>query len=145
MLHSNIAHSIICTRLFRGKMHSDWFKGIEILQGRWQHGEKVQCCIAALHTQHNPQAGVPPLVCCILPGRTQNYLHKTFKIRDYFRNLILQHISNALWCEEGIQSVEKRFYKGLVWGQDSIKDAINVTTWRTTAFSRRSFSMNPLY
>jgi len=34
-------HSIICTRLFRGKTHSDWFNGIEILQGRWQHGEKV--------------------------------------------------------------------------------------------------------
>jgi hypothetical protein len=39
------AHSIICTvRLFRGKMHSDWFNGIEILQGRWQHGEKVWYC-----------------------------------------------------------------------------------------------------
>jgi len=25
-------------------MHSDWFKGIEILQGRWQHGEKVGYC-----------------------------------------------------------------------------------------------------
>jgi len=22
-------------------MHSDWFNGIEILQGRWQHEEKV--------------------------------------------------------------------------------------------------------
>jgi hypothetical protein len=22
-------------------MHSDWFNGIEILQGRWQHAEKV--------------------------------------------------------------------------------------------------------
>jgi len=22
-------------------MHSEWFNGIEILQGRWQHGEKV--------------------------------------------------------------------------------------------------------
>jgi hypothetical protein len=22
-------------------MHSDWFNGTEILQGRWQHGEKV--------------------------------------------------------------------------------------------------------
>jgi hypothetical protein len=21
-------------------MHSDWFNGIQILQGRWQHGEK---------------------------------------------------------------------------------------------------------
>jgi hypothetical protein len=38
----SIAHSIICTRLFRGKMHSDWFNKIEILQGRWQHGEKVR-------------------------------------------------------------------------------------------------------
>jgi hypothetical protein len=36
-----IAHGIICTvRLFGGKMHSDWFNGIEILQGRWQNGEK---------------------------------------------------------------------------------------------------------
>jgi len=25
-------------------MHSDWFNGIEILQGRWQHGEKVGNC-----------------------------------------------------------------------------------------------------
>ena len=40
----SIAHSIIFTRLFRGKMHSDWFKGIEILEGRWQHGEKVGYC-----------------------------------------------------------------------------------------------------
>jgi hypothetical protein len=22
-------------------MHSDWFNGTEILQGRWQHGEKM--------------------------------------------------------------------------------------------------------
>ena len=44
MLLCSIAHSIICTRLFRGKMHSDWFIGIEILQGRWQHAEKVGYC-----------------------------------------------------------------------------------------------------
>jgi len=25
-------------------MHSDWFNGIEILEGRWQHGEKVGYC-----------------------------------------------------------------------------------------------------
>jgi hypothetical protein len=25
-------------------MHSDWFNGMEILQGRWQHGEKVEYC-----------------------------------------------------------------------------------------------------
>jgi len=41
---SSIAHSIICTWLFHGKMHSDWFNGIAILQGRWQHGEKVGYC-----------------------------------------------------------------------------------------------------
>jgi len=29
----SIAHSISCTRLFRGKMHSDCFNGTEILQG----------------------------------------------------------------------------------------------------------------
>jgi hypothetical protein len=44
MLHSSVTHSIICTWLFRGKMHSDWFNGIEILQGRWQHGEKGGYC-----------------------------------------------------------------------------------------------------
>jgi hypothetical protein len=35
-----------CTQyhLFRGKMHSDWFNGIELLQGRWQHGEKAGYC-----------------------------------------------------------------------------------------------------
>jgi len=22
-------------------MHSDWFHGVEILQGRWQHGEEM--------------------------------------------------------------------------------------------------------
>jgi hypothetical protein len=25
-------------------MHSDWFNGIEIPQGRWQHGEKAGYC-----------------------------------------------------------------------------------------------------
>jgi hypothetical protein len=25
-------------------MHSDWFNGIDTLQGRWQHGEKVGHC-----------------------------------------------------------------------------------------------------
>ena len=44
MLLCSIAHSITCTWLFRGKMHSYWFNGIEILQGRWQHGEKVGYC-----------------------------------------------------------------------------------------------------
>ena len=43
----SIAHSIICTRLFLGKMHSDWFNGIEILQVRWQHGENWDTIIPA--------------------------------------------------------------------------------------------------
>jgi hypothetical protein len=25
-------------------MHSDWFNGTDLLQGRWQHGEKVGYC-----------------------------------------------------------------------------------------------------
>jgi hypothetical protein len=25
-------------------MHSDWFNGIDILQGKWQHEEKVGYC-----------------------------------------------------------------------------------------------------
>jgi hypothetical protein len=33
-----------CTNVTDGKMHSDEFNGIEILQGRWQHGEKVEYC-----------------------------------------------------------------------------------------------------
>jgi len=32
-----------------GKMHSDWFNGIEILQGRQQHGEKVGYCYPSKH------------------------------------------------------------------------------------------------
>ena len=40
----SIAHCIICTLLFRGKMHSDWFNGIAILQGRWQHEKRVGYC-----------------------------------------------------------------------------------------------------
>jgi len=35
---------ITCTRLFRGKMHSYWFNGVGILQGRWRHGDKVGYC-----------------------------------------------------------------------------------------------------
>jgi hypothetical protein len=25
-------------------MHSEWFNGIDMIQGRWQHGEKVGYC-----------------------------------------------------------------------------------------------------
>jgi hypothetical protein len=28
-------------------MHSDWFNGIEILQGRWQREEKVGYCYSS--------------------------------------------------------------------------------------------------
>jgi hypothetical protein len=34
-------------RLFRGKVHSDWFNGIETPQGRWQHAEKVGYCYSS--------------------------------------------------------------------------------------------------
>jgi hypothetical protein len=28
-------------------MHSDWFNGIDILQGRWKHGEKLGYCYSS--------------------------------------------------------------------------------------------------
>jgi hypothetical protein len=37
-------HTVSLVRLFRGKIHSEWFDGIDILQGRWQHGEKFGYC-----------------------------------------------------------------------------------------------------
>ena len=37
----SIAHSNICRRLFRGKIHFDWFHGLQSVQGSWQHGEEV--------------------------------------------------------------------------------------------------------
>jgi hypothetical protein len=37
----SIAHSNVSTRLFRGKMLSDLFHRVEIVQGRWQHGEEM--------------------------------------------------------------------------------------------------------
>jgi len=50
-------------------MHSDWFNGIEILQGRWQHGEKVGYCYPS---------GLERALCkccfteiCILNGSTE--------------------------------------------------------------------------
>ena len=40
MLHAEL-HTV---SFVHGKMHSDWFNGIEILQGIWKHGEKVGYC-----------------------------------------------------------------------------------------------------
>jgi len=44
MLHAALHTVSFVPWLFHGKMHSDWFNGMEILQGRWQHGEKVGYC-----------------------------------------------------------------------------------------------------
>jgi len=40
MLHAAL-HTV---SFVHGKMHSDWFNRIVMLQGRWQHGEKVGYC-----------------------------------------------------------------------------------------------------
>ena len=40
MLHAAL-HTV---SFVHGKIYSDWFNGIVILQGRWQHGEKVGYC-----------------------------------------------------------------------------------------------------
>ena len=45
MILCAMQHAALHTVSFvQGEMHSDWFNGIEILQGRWQHGEKVGYC-----------------------------------------------------------------------------------------------------
>jgi len=45
MILCAMLHAALHTVSFvHGKMHSDWFNGIEILQGRWQHGKKVGYC-----------------------------------------------------------------------------------------------------
>ena len=45
MILCAMLHAALHTVLFvHGKMHSDWLNGIDILQGRWQHGEKVGYC-----------------------------------------------------------------------------------------------------
>jgi len=45
MILCAMLHAALHTVSFvHGKMHSDWFNGIEILQGTWQHGEKVEYC-----------------------------------------------------------------------------------------------------
>jgi hypothetical protein len=37
--------AVLHTVLFvLGEMHSDWFNGIEVLQSRWQHGEREGYC-----------------------------------------------------------------------------------------------------
>jgi len=43
MILCAMLHAALHTVLFvHGKMHYDWFNGIEILQGRWQYDEKVE-------------------------------------------------------------------------------------------------------
>jgi hypothetical protein len=45
MILCAMLHAALHTVSFvHGEMHSDWFNGIEILQGRWQCGEKVGYC-----------------------------------------------------------------------------------------------------
>jgi hypothetical protein len=41
MLHAALHPVSFVHGCFARKMHSDWFNGTEILQGRWQRGEKV--------------------------------------------------------------------------------------------------------
>jgi len=57
------------TWLFCGKMHSDWFNRIEILQGRWHRGEKVGYCYPS---------GLKRL---FISGTYTSYLQRVFSIR----------------------------------------------------------------
>jgi hypothetical protein len=60
-------------------MHSDWFNGIEILQVRWQHGDKVGYCYPS-------------------------GLEKTLCKRDLYVPLVTEGLNNTTksterWCE----------------------------------------------
>jgi len=80
MLHAALHTVIICTRLFRGKMNSDWFNGIEILQGRRrQHGEKVGYCYPSglEKTLCNWDIYVPLVTKGLILRKLQSHSHKT--------------------------------------------------------------------
>jgi hypothetical protein len=50
MILRAMLHAAMHTVSFvQGEVHSDWFNGIEILQGIWQHGEKVGYCYPSGH------------------------------------------------------------------------------------------------
>jgi hypothetical protein len=69
MLHSSIAHSIA--------IHSDWFNGIDILQGRWKHGEKVgYCYLSGLEKTLCKWEKYVPLVTKWLTGAQDSHLQR---------------------------------------------------------------------
>jgi hypothetical protein len=67
-------------------MHFDWFNGIEILQGRWQHGEKVEYCY---------------------PSR----LEKTVFKWDVYVPLVMKGLSNVC-CEEISADARRKIQDG---------------------------------
>jgi len=63
-------------------MHFDWFNGIEILQGRWQHGEKFGYCYPS---------GLEKTLCkwdiyvpLVTKGLNSKDRHKHFCCLEYF-------------------------------------------------------------
>jgi hypothetical protein len=57
-------------------MHSEWFSGIDILQGGWQHGEKVGYCYPS---------GLEKTLCKLdiyVPLVTKGLKHKNVHITD---------------------------------------------------------------
>jgi hypothetical protein len=68
-------------------MHSDWFNGIEILQGRWQHGGKLGYCYPS---------GLEKTLCkwdtYILIQKSQQDAHVTeFILSDYYSTFFGYH------------------------------------------------------
>jgi hypothetical protein len=80
MILCAMLHAALHTVSFvQGEMHSDWFNRIEILQGRWQHGEKLGYCYPS---------GLEKALCkwnIYVPLVTKRLIHKHIKCDKFLR------------------------------------------------------------
>ena len=104
MLHSSIAHSIICTRPFRRKMHSDWFSGIEILQGRRQHGEKAGYCYPSGLEKTLCKWGiyVPLVMKGLIDSETYLYDHLSVSMANFLEHIFIT--CTEVQCKEKVNT-----------------------------------------
>ena len=112
----SIALSIICTRQFRGEMHSDWFNGIEMLQGRWHHGEKVGYCYPSGLEKTLCKWDIAHSIICILIGSTEQRYFKIDGIMEKKWDTVLEKtlckwdIVHSIICIL-TGSTEQRYFK----------------------------------
>jgi hypothetical protein len=66
------------------EMHSDWFNRIDILQGRWQHGEKVGYCYPSRLEETLCKWDIVPLVTKGLKHILRNVCYRCHHMRASF-------------------------------------------------------------